>query len=168
MYVIGEPGVGKSTLLRTLTAGMNYEDLARPFAMRRYTNGVIALGRDGVEYSGTDTLAFNVKDQVLGWLGHYAGPRLVMGEGARLANAPFFQAVIDLGYELHLYHLVGAGMAHERRSDREKPQKESYAKGRRTSARYLADAFGALDITTRMPPEFLARLLNDPVSMEFR
>jgi len=167
MYLIGEPGVGKSTLMAALTEWGNQSsvEVDQPFRYRVWSNGVVELGGRREGYPGTDALALDASPRVVDFL-RFQRPELVMGEGARLGTEKFLLAAQSIGYELHLYHLVGP--ARSRRREREKPQKESYAKGQRTKSAHLSTMFGALDISTTMSPDFLVKMMNDPVSMAFK
>jgi GTPase SAR1 family protein len=166
-YIIGEPGTGKSSLVRRLTDGWAGMDSRMPFLHRRYENGVLVLGGDREGFPGTDMLALDAQPRVIA-LFHEQQPPFVLGEGDRLANDKFFMAAQSIGYDLHIYHLVGAGVARDRRAARGSQQDEAFIKGRRTKCAALAKTYGALDISPTMPPSFLVKLLQDPVSTRFK
>lgn len=172
MYLLGEPGVGKSTLMAALTDGQNrigesVVQMAKPFVFRMYSNGVMELGGRRDEFSGTDMLPLHASPLVLQFLDDYR-PAYVMGEGARLGTSAFLGRCRDIGYAVHVYHLTSTGAARRRREAREHQQRKSFVKGRITSSAKVAAEFGALDIETVMPPDFLVKMLTDPVSMKFR
>lgn len=167
LYIVGEPGAGKSTLMREIYKGWGYQMVAKPFLYTEFANGVIMLGgiRDG--YPGTDMLGLDASPRVVEWLQEYHPP-LVMGEGARLGTAKFLISAQSLGYDIHLVRMVSAGEARARRNARPDPQRASFVKGQVTKSADVAAEFHALDISPTMPPEFLVRILKDPVTMAFR
>ena len=166
-YLIGEPGVGKSTLLGTLTAGSEYEEVRDPFWLRRHANGVTELGRHREDFSGTDALPMSVQPAVQQYL-EAVGPALVLGEGDRLGNDTFFAYARRAGYELHLYVLVGTATAASRRKARGTGQNETWVKGRQTKVMNLIDRFRPEVLDASMDPGLLVRLMDDPVSRAFR
>lgn len=169
VYLIGEPGCGKSTLLmRALALSADLKigpQIDRPFRYHQLCAkldvkgtpvhiidpGRVLLGRYDAEaapYYGTDRLAMSVQPLVLR---HCAGlrPSLVLGEGDRLGNQRFFDAMQELHYEL-IVVLVTADNASERRKEREIiPQSEVWLKGRRTKIanleRYVSETIDNSD-----------------------
>ena len=91
VYLIGEPGAGKSTLTRALAEllGETQAIYSKPFA-HEIRGGVAILGKLDGEFSGTDRLGMGVQPRVIEWLKSYEGA--VFGEGDRLGNKKFFQA----------------------------------------------------------------------------
>lgn len=172
-YIIGEPGIGKSTLVEALTAGAPYEDLIDPFYLRRYDNGVTELGRRREEFSGTDALPMSIQPAVEQWL-TAIGPGLVLGEGDRLGNATFFQRARDLGYAITIYALTGRHTAAARRAERGSAQDPTWLKGRRTKVERLMDlepqkARTRVEvIDASLSLELQIALMGDPVALAFR
>lgn len=165
--IIGEPGIGKSTLVETLTRAASYEDYSEPFYFRRYDAGPVELGRRREDFSGTDALPMSVQPKVEQWLNDIT-PRLLLFEGDRLSNAKFFAHLRRLGYVLHLYELSGPAYARERRKMRGSDQDPTWLKGRASKVRNLSEAFSAKQINAKLPPAMLAQILNDPVAGAFR
>jgi hypothetical protein len=155
LYIIGEPGIGKSTLVEAMTAGLPYEEATQPFAFRRYDCGVTELGRRRVGFSGTDALAMDVQPKVLQYL-EAVRPRYVLGEGDRLANAGFFGRLRELGYQTDILYLFGAHLAYERRAARGSSQNPSWVQGRRTKADALAASHATQWLSAAGTPEELA------------
>lgn len=108
VYLIGPPGVGKSTLLEGLLAGygrlplvkvpapkgaspLAYEPLTRPPS----TEAVgVYLGCRRENFSGTDALGMAVNPQAIAWARTEASQwDEVWGEGARLANKAFMDVL---------------------------------------------------------------------------
>lgn len=139
LYIIGEPGVGKSTFVAHLTRGLPHEDGISPFAFRRYDNGVWELGsRVNRDYPGTDTLGMSVQPKVVEFLTGMR-PEYLLAEGDRLANRKFFTALVDMGYNLTVVALYGPDVAKRQRALRGSSQDESWLKGRQTKVRRLME-----------------------------
>lgn len=165
--VLGEPGIGKSTLIQELVKGSDYETDSHPFAHVMFTCGPVYLGSFRDEYPGTDALALNAQPKVLSWL-HEGLPQFVMWEGDRLANDSFLEASVKMGYTLWLYHLSGRNAAAKRRDERGSQQDEAWVRGRRTKHDRLAVSWDALVMDASNPVERLVKLMRDPVSECFR
>lgn len=174
LYLIGQPGAGKSSLAAALTDGIDWDEEERPFAHRiARLHGIVELGAHRDSFSGTDALPMNVQPKVVEWL-RDEGPHLVLGEGDRLANDKFFAAAVALGWNVRLAYLsVPASVAEDRRLARaaalgSDPQNPSWVQGRITKSRRLADTWGShlyrLN-ATRPVDEILAELRSygDPV-----
>lgn len=157
VYLSGEPGVGKSTLMRQITedwtriympkemGGPPCRDLL--FDHARPAQAVaVELGRIRDTFSGTDALPSSVIGEAELWLTSGRAAReapLVLAEGARLANRRFLTCAVTTGYRVQLLHLSGLALAAQRRATRArtlgKPeQNPSWVKGRRTAAANLA------------------------------
>jgi hypothetical protein len=156
VYLSGEPGVGKSTLMREATSCWQRlplpkdpgrapaRDLLGDIATGRIA--AVELGRQRDTFSGTDALPSNCIDDAETWLRSGQAARhapLLLAEGARLANRRFLTAAVESGYRVDLLHLSGMAVAAERRANRarmlNRPQQNpSWVKGRRTAAANLA------------------------------
>jgi hypothetical protein len=164
LYVSGEPGVGKSTLMAELTVRWERlplpgspsapaRDLLRVTAPGELTPRVVAveLGRRRDSFSGTDALPQTVIDAAEVYLASGQAARetaLLLAEGARLANRRFLQAALEAGWRVILAHLDGAEVAAARRRARAEElgvpeQDPSWVAGRRTAAANLADLLRA-------------------------
>lgn len=160
LYLIGQPGSGKSTLVQALTAGLGLDGYAQPFQRIEYhtTPRVVELGGRRSGFSGTDVLSLSVQPRVVSWLTE-TRPSLVLAEGDRLANSKFFAAAVEIGYDLQIVRLVvSANVASSRRQARaialgSKLQQPSWVAGRVTKARRLADEWGGrvLDLDADQP-----------------
>jgi hypothetical protein len=164
LYVIGEPGAGKSTLVAYLTRGLWKREESSPFAHLVYACGVVELGRRRAEFGGTDALSMAVQPQVLSWA-EMTLPKLVIGEGARLGNLSFMTSMAAIGYDVHLVALEGSEQAALQRRLRGGGPGEDFAKGQRTKvANVIAGWRGRV---TRLAvgeklPMLEARLMADP------
>jgi ABC-type dipeptide/oligopeptide/nickel transport system ATPase component len=101
LYIVGEPGVGKTTAVRRTLRGVPAVQRQIPYVyITAYGPGVVQLGwdREGA-FGGTDSLGMAAKPYVVQYLADEA-PTMVLAEGDRLANMPFFQECVDLGYDI--------------------------------------------------------------------
>lgn len=158
IYLVGQPGAGKSTLMAALTA--DYDRVpARPpdfpvahdQLVNRITGAVIGaeIGILRDAFSGTDALPSAVIDKAVPWI--QSRPYdLMLGEGARLGNKRFITAAVNAGYDVTLA-LLEHDEAEDWRAIRSKAlkrtQNESWVRGRATASRNLADAFDGATIT---------------------
>jgi hypothetical protein len=167
IYLAGEPGSGKSTLMRRLTTGLvRVEALTQPrrdllFVPDEVTPFAVELGRQRGEFSGTDALGMTVIEHAVPWLSENDVP-LVLGEGARLANRRFLGAAVEAGYEVTLGVLdhPHAASWREARADRlGKAQNSSWVAGRRSAALNLArDAPQGVRVIREHPDHLFLRL----------
>ena len=99
-YMIGEPGVGKSTLMRAATEHLPYYQVRKPFAMRlmELPDGkqAVELGERRANFSGSDALSMSVLPKVIFWL-QQQEVDIVVGEGDRLSTSKFFEAAREAG-----------------------------------------------------------------------
>lgn len=159
-YLIGEPGVGKTTLLTAVTDGLPGMAIRRPFARTVYDCGVVALGEARAVFGGTDTLSMSVQPKVVDWA-EMPDYEDIIGEGDRLANGKFFTAMRDIGYDLCIVHCVAPQeVAVERRVMRAArhsidEQDATWLAGRQTKVKNLAAEWATHEVRTDQPIEAL-------------
>lgn len=171
VYLIGEPGIGKTTTMRALTSGLSRVPLdGQPgrelLAGRRNGEPVpvaVELGRSRGMFSGTDALGMAVVVDAERYLrtGQAAAEStLLLAEGARLANARFLSAAVESGWRTLLVYLSGPAIADERRQLRGSDQNESWVRGAATRAARLASdppaGVHVLELPAGPPPRVLA------------
>jgi GTPase SAR1 family protein len=171
LYIFGDPGIGKSSLMAALVGGQVYESRHQPFAHMVFGNGVVQLGSDRTPYGGTDALALDVQPKVTAWL-QQERPDMVLAEGDRLANSRFFAAVVGMGYHLWPVYLTGKDMAAVRRRQRAQElgiqlQDARWVANRNSKNTRLAGDWDALSIHPALPASVLKRLLPGPVAQVF-
>ncbi|MGH3779813.1 MAG: P-loop-containing protein [Pseudonocardiaceae bacterium] len=148
VYVVGEPGVGKSTAMAAATAGWaraalpgqpGREALIDP---RGYRLVGVELGRRRPGgFSGTDALPMDATVPACRYLrcGRAADETsLLLGEGARLGHVRFLAAAAAAGWVVHLVHILGAELAEQRRVARGNQQDPAWVRGAATRAARLA------------------------------
>jgi energy-coupling factor transporter ATP-binding protein EcfA2 len=170
LYLIGQPGSGKTTLIESLTEGELGAVVRKPFAHTVYDRiGVVQLGaqRDG-GFGGTDALGMAVQPVVLNWL-PTCGYDYVLAEGDRLANDKFFNAVTDMGWNLCVAWIdLPDSVAVQRRAARGSNQNETWLKGRVTKVDKLSRKWGLKRIDGTMTTATqLSELKWLPVSRRF-
>lgn len=174
IYLIGQPGSGKTTLTREFQkdwAKINLYD--KPFKYQEYeapTLGrVYSLGWDREHFGGTDTLGNTVIEHMAGFYKNaYEDGATIYGEGDRLASVRFFDLARMYG-TLHLFYLTTSDEEAERRraarsQETGKEQNPTWAKGRATKHRNLAKEFNAIEIPGDKPPSEITKIMADYLS----
>lgn len=144
VYVIGPPGVGKTTTVRA-ALGEPDRIYTSPFAhCQHFDTGIFELGLPRSWYGGTDALPMNVSPRVVRWL--RAGidtDYTVVGEGDRLASRTFFDSI---PVDFSLIYMIGPHR--RRRMARGEPQDDAWVKGRITKCERLAERYNAHHLDT--------------------
>lgn len=169
IYVVGEPGAGKSTAVAQATEGFTRYPTKLPIAHDLLVDhnsriAAIELGARRETFSGTDALPMNAITKAEQLLVHPPAP-VVIGEGARLGVRRFLEHAVSLGYEVTLYHLTTPHAA-EQRGKRGAAQKESWVKGAATRAANLVAAAtsGVVHHTIDGSKEDFVAILSDHIS----
>lgn len=150
IYLCGEPGAGKSTMMRGLLAGRWWRRESAPDrapAREWYLTATgdiaaVELGRNRPQFSGTDALPAAVISTAEAWMVRQTETECVLGEGARLANRRFLASSVASGYAVTLVLLDHDEIAQWRNERAEMlghEQNASWVAGRRTASLRLAD-----------------------------
>lgn len=145
-YVIGEPGSGKSSLMRSCLG--DRPDLLRerpvPHGLYLGTGGAIAGAQIGLphrSFPGTDRLSMSIQPAAIDWVRGAPVPALV-GEGDRLATVAYLDAMIEVCDVFTLLWLdTPAEVAEDRRRARGSNQSPTWIRGRRTKVDRLVGAY---------------------------
>lgn len=173
VYLIGEPGAGKTTLMEQLcrhyTIGTAEQLEGQLWGERLWLDGDVAgirLGRTRESFSGTDALGMAVNPDAIRWLQTGKPTPILLGEGARLANWAFVEMLYRRTNALVV--LVRASNAAERRLQRGSQQNPNWVRGRATASlrlfeRIVSTGYPALslDTTTLSPLEAATIVENE-------
>lgn len=144
VWLVGEPGAGKTTLARCLLGEVQSLVLKPKWTIG--SDGVIAAGHyEGKPFDGADTISYSGgRAAMYGYLEmFYANPqvKLVLLDGDRLSN----RSAVDV---VGIYRspplrcvLVTCAEAAERRASRGTTQSPAWVKGRATKARRFWETF---------------------------
>lgn len=148
LFVVGEPGVGKSTLVdhafgKLERVELDHRVAGGPMRELLWHDGELVgcelgrrMGKHPEGYPGTDTMSQTAIVGVDEWLRAGADDlRFVLLEGTRLMNKRFVTAAIEGGHTLDLFYLYGPEVARARREERGSNQNPQWLKGRQTAAR---------------------------------
>ena len=174
-YVIGPPGVGKTTYLQQLIRRERF--VLPPVKVRRLLKGEPLARRDsgvldgihlGVTrpggFSGTDALSMGVQPDAISWARSGANDSLaVYGEGQRLGNIEFLSA-LGSTRDLTVVYLTATDTAlDERCARRGSEQSSTWRKGAATRAARCAErcADAGIRVVTVDTTEKVPHAVND-------
>lgn len=97
LYLIGGPGVGKSTVLAAAFPPLPDQEYRPPdhplLWLTPTAGGATMLGRWRDRFPGTDALSYGVHPQAVTWAQHAELPAVLVGEGQRLGTVQFLTAL---------------------------------------------------------------------------
>lgn len=174
IYLIGQPGSGKTTLTKELQkdwAKVNMYD--KPFKYQEYEapnlGKVYSLGWDKEHFSGTDTLGNTVITRMPEFYKDAAQDgAAIYGEGDRLASRTYFDLAKSYG-RLYLFYLntddaTAATRREARSAETGKTQNPIWAKGRATKHRNLAKEYGAIALPGGIASSEITKIMTDYLS----
>ncbi|MEW9530676.1 P-loop-containing protein [Microbispora sp. NPDC049125] len=143
VYLVGPPGVGKTTLMAALTRGCDRTFQTTPVPHEQLRRGGEPVGlevgrRRPGGFSGTDALAMNIQPAAVTWIATKPAP-LVLGEGARLATTGFLSGARSFGYRVTVFYLHAPEyVLDDRRRERGSNQDPKWMRGATTRAANIA------------------------------
>lgn len=143
--IMGEPCTGKSRIAKRLLKIGAWKKKKRGLVKyhRQENTGTILLGRyeDDEQFPGTDKLSMAVQPQVIEFL--KTVNNTVIFEGDRLCNWSMFNAIINMGMKLRIYHVQTDAKILRKRRDAERDQSSSFLKRQKTKVDNLVKHFPA-------------------------
>ena len=168
IYIIGYPGSGKTTALRTVLADLPDEPVTHKAPVPHVRRGPIwhlGVETDG-PFSGTDKLSMSIQPKAVTWLSEgLEGCDVLIAEGDRLANVSFFAQVRLTGHHLTVVNFdLPPTLARDRALHRAgtnglTAQPDSWWRGRVTKTDRLTSSRPTLTIDATAPPEAVAHQL---------
>lgn len=151
--LIGEPAVGKTTVMKRIINGLDLipSKLGKARWMESSVEKIIVMGSyEGHMFDGTDRLSmacYSDLEQALEYFKTHKSDYRILWEGDRLARDRWLDALLSNGYELMLYHLWGDGESvAERRDNRGTDQNISWVNGRRSLCVRLSKERNGIDV----------------------
>ena len=132
----GEPGAGKTTLMKRLIEHYNVEPKYDQFKLVPYLqkDNVYVLGKyeEGEVFSGTDRMSMAVQPEAIKFLSTLPNDSVVLYEGDRLFTASFLEHCLEK-YDLNIIYLATTKQTRqERYKERGSEQNETWLQGRET------------------------------------
>jgi predicted nucleotide kinase in modified base biosynthesis len=155
VYLIGPPGVGKSSVMDKLTVDGLAVQRRSPVPHIVYEGGLLWARMQGVaqvgrmrgSFYGTDALSMAIQPKAVEWV-TTAPFEWLLGEGDRLATEGFFEACTKAG-KLRVFALLAKpGALIERRRHRKSDQDEVWMRGRETKVANLVRDWNAVVMWT--------------------
>ncbi len=173
IVIMGEPGTGKTTLMRALMEKMgNFEPKFDSWKLVPYhvraDGKVVVLGKyeAGETFAGTDRMSMAVQPEAVAFLESIASAGevdTVIFEGDRLTNQSFLEHCLN-SYDTRILYLEVDSDERERRyAERGSNQSEQFIKGRVTKYANLRTNFDimmALEEHTHMTPGDTSKIVD--------
>jgi uridine kinase len=144
----GEPGAGKTTLMKKLIASLGVEPKYDAVKLVPYLqkDNVYVLGKyeEGEVFAGTDRMSMAVQPEAIKFLATLPENSVVLYEGDRLFTASFLEDCLDK-YDLKIVYLsTTKDVRKERYAERGSNQNETWLAGRESK---VANILGNLILT---------------------
>ena len=130
----GEPGAGKSTLMKRIIEHYNMEPKYDSYKLVPYLqkNNIYVLGKyeEGEVFSGTDRMSMAVQPEAIKFLGTLNSNSVVLYEGDRLFTSSFLEDCVDKYETTIIYLSTDKSVRQERYKERGSNQDETWLRGR--------------------------------------
>lgn len=158
IYLIGPPGVGKTTLMNEILDGWRREEpvklngtlVGEPLTDTNGVTRALHLGKTREQFGGTDALSMAVNPKAIEWVRTAALPQMIFGEGQRLANMGFLAALHARTILTVVYLTAPERILDARCDQRGSKQDPRWRKAGRTRAANLAGELRALGVHVAM------------------
>ena len=166
LYVIGEPGVGKTTAIRELMK-IDGAEIKREIEKPKWTIiGDVALAGHyrGQTFDGGDTVPYTGASAALEYWREHILPtnKLTIFDGDRFSTQPSLDFLRACGVRVAGVLLVAPSeMTIARRAQRGSNQNATWLKGRITKANNFASKINAITLATNVPSWIVAQRIRD-------
>ena len=132
----GEPGAGKSTLMKEIISKYNwlkvYDEVKLVPYLQYDCNYILGKYDEGETFSGTDRMSMAVQPEAIKFLASLSNDSIVLYEGDRLFTSSFLEHCLD-NYDLEIIYLqTQKEVREERYKERGSEQNETWLRGRET------------------------------------
>lgn len=160
--IVGMPGTGKTTLMREWMKLREWKkDIPLKLLDTYVSNNIRLFGKyeEGDVFAGTDKLSMAVQPVAIEYLKNPSS-EINIFEGDRLNSVKFFQAAIDLGYNVSIIVLsVSDKLREQRYKDRGSEQSNTFIEGRRTKVQNIINNFSGSVLTG--DPSLVTEMLHE-------
>ncbi len=142
VWLVGEPGIGKTTVAKKLLE--SYGPRGHEYQCPKWTcfGEVAGAGHwRGTKFDGTDTLPISDIKLALPFFVNVIPAKIAILDGDKLASQSAIQFATEVECKLMCFHFIGSETARQRRIVRGTTQREHWVAGRRTKAQNFYNRF---------------------------
>jgi dephospho-CoA kinase len=132
----GEPGAGKSTLMKEIISKFNwikvYDEVKLVPYLQYDCNYILGKYDEGETFSGTDRMSMAVQPEAVKFLASLHKDSVVLFEGDRLFTSSFLEHCVNIYNTDIIYLETDKAVRQERYKERGSNQNETWLQGRET------------------------------------